>query len=328
MFRLSCNVIIGNFKPIKATALTWKRSIRNYTDIATIKLPSICMLKKQGDQYEGDRVETGLQFAEGMPVEIHAGYNGQNKTRFKGFISRINYNIPLELECEGYSYLLRKKTGINKSYSNTTVKQIATDLIEGTSIKLSDDIPNIPIPKVVFRNANGIQVLEFLKEKCLLTVYFDFDVLYIGLLQTNPKQVVKFRLGWNVIKDSELKFSANREFADVRIKLVNRQNDGTKLTSFYGPEDGNVVEKKISLIDDDTTLRAIAEQERNRVVNRGYEGGITAFLEPIVSPGDAAQLDDKKYPARAGKYFVEEVEGSFSVSGGRQKIKIGNSLGI
>src|SRR5882762_1162378 len=102
MFRMTCDIYIGKFKPVKPNAVKWARSVDNYSDSATIKLPAISMLKREGDFYE--RVQTGLQFKEGMPVTINAGYNGRNDTRYRGFIRRINFTVPLELECEGYSY--------------------------------------------------------------------------------------------------------------------------------------------------------------------------------------------------------------------------------
>jgi len=322
---MTADIKVDTFKAFKPNALKWKVSVDNYSDYGVLHIPAITMLKKSGNQYE--KVQTGLAFTEGQKVEFYCGYNGVNKLRFKGFIRRINFTVPLEIECEGYSYQLRKKLDITKTYTNTTVKAILQDIVSGTDIILSTDIPNVPIPKAVFKHCTGTQVLDFLKDKCLLSVYFHFDVLYVGLLETKPTKTVKFRLGWNVIKDNELKFSDKKEFADVRIKLVKRQKDGKTKTSFYGGKDGQVVEKRISLIDDEATLEKIAEREKARLTNRGYEGGITAFLEPIVNIGDSVSIEDIKYQERKGNYFVTGIEGEFSTSGGRQKIRIGNSLG-
>jgi hypothetical protein len=297
--------------------------VANITDTAKIKIPAWSMLKKNGDQYE--RVQSGLQFEEGMKVEIRCGYDGINKTVFKGFVSRRNFTIPMELECEGYSYQLRRKLGINKSYYNTTIKKILMDLVAGTDIKLSPAIPEIALEKASFLNLSGIQVLEWLKEKCLLTVYFHFDELYVGLLELQTTELVKFRLGWNTAKDSDLKFNNNKEFAEVRINIQRRDKTGTKKNAFVGKKDGQVKVLK-SAIDDPDFRQKIAEQEKAKLENKGYEGGITAFLRPYVEPGLGISIEDTKYPERTGRYFVTTVEGEFSPSGGRQKIKIGNSL--
>jgi hypothetical protein len=323
MFRMTCDIKIGTFKPVKPNAVKWSRSVEDFSDSSTIKLPAISMLKKQGDTYE--RVQTGLQLTEGMNVEVHAGYDGANDLQFKGFIRRVNFTIPLEIECEGYSYQLRKKLDFSKSYRDTTVKKILEDLIQGTDIKLSPFIPSIPLEKATFVNCTGIQVLEWLKQKCLLTVYFNFDVLYVGMMQLEPKVTKKFRLGWNVIKDSELRFNDKKEFAEVRIQVGTRSKDGKKEKAFVGKKDGQVKKFK-SVIKDKSILASIAQEKRNEVLNRGYEGSITAFLKPFVEPGMAVQIDDAKYPERKGKYFASAVDGESSKSGGRQRIKISNSL--
>ncbi len=323
-FRMTCDIKIGNFKPVKASAFDWDRSVDNFSDSAFVKLPTISMLKKEGDTYE--RVQTGLQFKEGMNVNINAGYDGLNDLRFKGFVKRINFSTPLEVECEGYSYQLRKKLDFSKTYKNTTIRNILLDVIQGTDITLSDKIPNVPIEKATFQNVTALQVLEWMKDKCLLTVYFIFNELYVGLQQLEATQAVRFRLGWNVVKDSELKFNADKEFADVRIMVGSRTKTGERAKGFVGKKDGQV-KKYRSLINDPEALKRIADQKRMELVNRGYEGSITAFLKPFVEPGMAVEIDDTRYPERKGKYFVTGVKGSFSTSGGRQKILIGNSLG-
>jgi len=320
---MTCDVKIDAFKPVKPNAMKWSRSVDDFSDSASVKFPALAMLKKDGDTYE--RVQTGLQFKEGMTVELFAGYDGDNSLRFKGFVSRINFTIPVEIECEGYSYQLRKKLDFTKGYKNTTVRNILEDLVAGTDIKLSDDIPNIPIPKATFQNCTGMNVLEWLKEKCLLTVYFNFDTLYVGLMQAETKGEVAFRLGWNVIKDNDLKFNDQKEFAEVRIQVNSRKKNGKKEKQFVGKKDGQVKKFK-SVLTDPESLQRIAEEKRKDLLNRGYEGAITGFLIPLVEPGVAVKIDDLKYPERNGKYFVTGVQGSFSRRGGRQKIKIGNSL--
>lgn len=282
-------------------------------------------LKKNGDEY--DRIETGKKLTEGMKVEIKTGYNGLNLTRFKGFIRRINYTVPLALDCEGYSYQLRKILDFTKAYKNTTVRLILEDLTKGTDIKLSDSIPNIPIDKATFKNVTGIQVLEWFKEKCLLTVYFNFDTLYVGALALEPKASQTFRLGWNVIKDSDLKFNDDKEFVDVRLTIESRAKNGIKQKEYAGNV-GSQEKVYRTSIKDKKTQQDIATRLRLEVVNRGYEGSITAFLMPYVVPGDTAIIDDTKYPQRVGRYFITGVQGSFDRSGGRQKIKIGNKLSV
>lgn len=326
MFRITADITISSFKGFKPTTAKWNRHVDNYADSASITMPALCKLLKTGDQYDKKVIPTGKAFTEGMPVVITAGYDGNKVTRFKGFIKRINYSIPLEVECEGYSYLLRTVT-LNKSYKNTTVKKILEDVVAGTGIRLSKAIPDIPIPKAIFQHASGVQVLEFFKEKCLLTVFFNFDELYVGLRGLVASGIVRHRLGWNVVKDNELLFNADKEFATVNIQIEKRLATGHKRKAVNGPKDGNTKVLKVSLIDDAAALAAIAAEKKKQLNNKGYTGKITAFLEPYVAPGMSDSIEDGNYPDRTGVFFCEGVEGSITPNGGgRQKIAIGFAL--
>lgn len=320
MFKMTHDVKVEGYKPFKCNSMQWTRSIDNCIDTAKLKLPGICKFKG------GERVITGMQFKEGMKVTIYAGYDNKNDMRFMGFIKRINFNSPLEIECEGYSYQLRKKS-INKSFLNTTIREILQFITEGTDIKLADNIPAIPIPKVLFKNYNGLQVLEYMKEKCLLTAYFDFNTLYVGLRGGLQKPEIKFQLRWNVIKDSELVFNTNTTI--INILLDGREQNGEQNRQKAKTiKAGNEKIVKLFLITDPVWRQKIAEDVQAKINNRGYSGSITAFLHPLAEPGMSAKIIDTRYKERNGSYFIESVEGSFAPSGGRQKIGIGFRLQV
>jgi hypothetical protein len=321
---MTADILIGSFDSVKPHSCTWSRSVSKFADSAKVQIPAIAVLKSTGDEYE--TVQTGETIREGMPISIACGYDSRNVLRFKGFISRVNFSVPLELECEGYSYQLRKKLNFSKSYKSTTVKQILLDVTAGTDIKLSKAIPDIPIDKAVFEHVNGMQVLEWLKEKCLLAVYFNYEELYVGALALEPKQTVKYRLGWNTVTDKDLKFG-DREFAEVRIELGAKRDKTGEMQKTYSGNTNGQVKKLYTALEDSSVQADIAEQKRKEETSRGYTGSITAFLEPIFEPGMAVSIEDAKYTERSGTYFGSGVEGSFGPSGGRQKITIGFSLG-
>lgn len=318
------NIKVQGFKPFKPSAISWKRSIHDFCDTAIVKIPAIAMMKRDGNTY--DKVETGMKFKAGMKVEIECGYDGKNVTRFKGFISRVNYSVPLELECEGYSYQLRNKKGISFSKKLCTAKEVLLKVIEGTDVILDPNMPVITMDSVVFKDFSGTEVLQYLKEHSLLTTYFNYNVLYCGLKLGQSKTTVKHRLNWNTIKDSELKFDPNRELSKVNIILERRGKDGTKHRVQTYPKGSEEKILKIRHIVDEDQRQDIANEKRRELLNKGYEGRITAFLFPVVEPGMTTQIDDVRYPERTGKYVIEKVEGEFSPNGGRQKISIGAYL--
>lgn len=327
MFQMTSTVTIEGIKNIiKPNAITWKRSVTDYSDTASIKLPAVAMLKTKGDVYK--RIETGLQFKEGLKITIACGYNGKNQLRFKGFIRQIKPNVPLEIECEGYSYQLRKIQSFNKSYkAGTKMRTVLEDLTKDTQIKLSKAIPDVTIESPVnFSGKSGIQVIDWFKEQMLMTAYFNFEELYVGLKYTDLKRTIKLRLGWNVVDDNDLKFNPKKELTEVNISVSAKQKDGT--TQYADPNskgNGNK-QVKMNVRVDNNTLKKIQDDQKQKLLNRGYEGSLTAFLVPFAEPAMAIQIEDPKYPARSGKYFIEAVEGEFGSGGGRQKIKIEASL--
>jgi hypothetical protein len=328
MFTLTSEIKIEGIKNIiKPTAIKWKRSITDYSDTATIILPAITMLKSNGAE-DYKLVETGSKFSEGRKVEIKCGYDENNYARFIGFIRRINPKVPLELECEGYTYQLRKIQNINKSYpAGTKLIAIVNDLIKGTDIK-PGKISDVTIETAIrFENKRGTEVLDWIKEKLLHTVYFNLDKLYVGLRETELKKNINLRLGWNVVESDELKFNKNRELANVNISLSQKGKDGKpEYATVPDPKDKNVKQLRLPVRVDKATLKRIEEDQRKKMQNRGYEGAITAFLIPYAEPGMAVSIEDPKYPERTGKYFIEAVEGEFGSGGGRQKIKIASTL--
>lgn len=327
MFQMTSTVTVEGIKNIiKPNALSWKRSVTDYSDTATIKLPAVAMLKTKGDVYK--RIETGLQFKEGLQISIACGYNGKTTLRFKGFIRQIKPNTPLEIECEGYSYQLRKIQAFNKSYkAGITMRTILEDLVKPTDIKLSKAIPDVTIESPVnFSGKSGIQVIDWFKEQLLMTAYFNFDELYVGFRYTNLKKTIKLRLGWNVVDDNDLKFNPKKELTEVNISVGAKQKDGT--TQYADPDSNGSDAKqvKMNVRVDPVTLKKIQDDQKQKLLARGYEGSLTAFLVPFAEPSMAVQIDDPKYPARSGKYFIEAVDGDFGSGGGRQKIKIEASL--
>ena len=320
------NIKIDKIKPFKANGFTIRKSVCDFCDTATIKIPAKTVLKSVRANHYIHVEPLTQKLLEGQPVIIEAGYNNENKVRFKGFIRRINYKTPLEIECEGYSYLLVSIKNYCKSYLTTTVRQLLADLVFGTPIKLSDEIPDIVLHKIVFKNFSGIDVLKYLKNKCLLTVYFNGEVLYAGLREMEIKKSVNLLLGWNVIKDNELKYSDNKENANVKIVLQKRELTGHYKKVEHGQKDGNIKVYKVNHLDE-KSFPQLAGALKSKLVNSGYEGKVTTFLEPLIEPGMSVIINDNEYSDRKGTFFVESVETQFSTSGGRQVIGVGSSLG-
>lgn len=325
-FYLTSNITIGNYKNIKPNKVSWKTDVGNFTDSCTITLPRITHLVNENPDKTRDIDVTNqkdniYQFKEGDKVEVLLGYNNKNEKRFSGFIRRVKMGIPVELECEGYGYQLYDVI-FNKTYQNVSVKQLLKDLTAGTEIKLSDEIPDIPLKNVRFKNATGIQVLEWLKKEVSLAVYFNFDELYVGTMFGKVQKRVKVKIGWNTVSDDDFQ----KRKVDKDVKIVVKEKD----------QKGEVKKTKSDLqkYSDEKTVKIKADIPANflkEIVNRlqtqenykGYEGNIQLFLVPYVNKGMVIELDGGMYPEKTGDYFVQSVQGEFGMSGGRQTVQLG-----
>ena len=317
--------VILTFKP---SSLNWKVSVDDICDTANFTIPTLCRLKDKFKHYANvsEMSSTAESFNVGDRIEIYAGYDGKNDLQFKGFITRINFTTPLEVGCEGYSYQLRTRI-INKTFGKTTVKDVLQFLIQDTDIKISTKMPKrIDFEPHPFSNKTGIEVLEFLKEKYLLSCFFEYDNLFVGHLATYKPVSVKHRLNWNVINTNDLLFSTYSG-SMVLIEGQSRRADGTmvKIKATNNPNPGAI--KKIKLLtESESDMQLAVNAAQDKVNQKGYSGSITTFLKPFVRPGMTTIITDENYKERQGSYFIESVEGSFDTGGGRQKIGIAFKL--
>ncbi|TAN18833.1 MAG: hypothetical protein EPN37_04535 [Chitinophagaceae bacterium] len=328
MFRLCSYITIGNVSMNSVHEVRVNRSIHSYIDTAKIKIPASAYLKyssplppTQSIQRPDGRYSTAYLFQRGDQVQIQLGYDNELKTEFTGFINRINFTTPLEIECEGYSWLLRQKT-INVSWKSITLKGILQYLIQGTPITLSQNIPEISLNNIFFRGTTADNVLGWIKDKLLMTIFFNGSELYAGLEFTQYKGTEKYKLGWNVIKDDNLKYHIATD-TKIKIKAISISGNGSKIEAEVGDSTG--VTHSVYFYNEKSLaqLKADAQKKLQHFKYDGYEGKITAFLQPYLEHGYKVILDDPQYAERSGSYLIEGVEVSFGTSGARRTCEIG-----
>lgn len=321
-FYLTSSITIGNYKNIKPNKVTWKTDVGNFVDTCTITLPRRThMINENPDKtldLEGRKI---YQFKEGDKVEVLLGYNNKNEKRFSGFIRRVKMGIPVELECEGYASQLYDII-FNKTYSIVTVKQLLKDLTAGTDIKLSNEIPEIPLKNIRFKNATGIQVLEYLKKEVSLAVYFNFDELFVGTVFGKVQKRINVKIGWNTVKDDDFQ----KRKVDKNLKIVVREKNAkgeVKRTKSDLKKYDNEKDVKIKADIPANFLKEIVNRLQTQEDYKGYEGNIQLFLVPYANKGMVIELNGGMYPEKTGDYFIQSVQGEFGMSGGRQTVQLG-----
>ena len=319
---MTSDIQIGKYR-VKPSAVKWKSSVLNIIETCTISLPRATYMKNSLNTTEDNSVRNDVVFVEGDKVSVSLGYDGNNTLRFIGFVKRINQAERLELECEGYNYQLPKI--FNKSYSTTTVKDILKDLIQDTEIKIDGQTVDVKVTNVRFKNASGLQVLEWMNKELHLAVYFDLDSICVGTLYGRTKGTKTIRLGWNTVDNKD--FKKRKTDDNVLIQLVSKDSEGTtKRTKSDERRYSNTKEVKIKSGLDSEIMKQIANDLQGRENYRGYEGSVVCFLIPEIQKSEVVNVQSPRFQEKAGRYFVEAVEGSFDSNGGRQKITLNFEL--
>lgn len=326
MFKLCSHITIGTLVLRGGVNdVTVKRSVKEMMDTARIKLPALGRVIVKDNNQPVSSVETAKLFREGDKVVIKLGYNNDLRQEFTGFVRRVNLSAPVQIECEGYGWQLRRRRLI-LAWKSVTLRQVLEKLIEGTDIVLSPSIPNVQLTNLSLRNINGLQLLEYFRDKMLLTAYFNFNELYVGLQQGVIKGQVKFRLGWNVIRDDQLKYRL-AEDTKVLVRITTGKGKKNKRLLYEaGDQDGSISEFNIPNTLDEGHLKRLAEDALKKAKYTGYEGAINCFLQPYAEPSGTAVIIDKKYNERDGLFFIEGTEVTFGMRGARRRVQIGSQL--
>jgi hypothetical protein len=160
--------------------------------------------------------------------------------------------------------------------------------------------------------------------------------LWCGLTYTayaggnNPfgEGTVAYRLGWNVVKDNDLKLRVV-EGEPVQINLNNVNGAGKKIaTASEAKSAKNKVHATMNNIQDKDALTKIANEVQYQRNYAGYEGRINSFLQPYSQPGYTAHIADTRFTERNGDYVVEGVEVDFGTNGARRRVEIGPKIGF
>jgi hypothetical protein len=339
MFVLTSDITIGKFRFSGVNAVRIKRSIHSIVERATITLPSIGKIIAKG-RVDPGTIITGHQFSEGDPVTIKLGYNNQLKTEFRGFVTHRSLKMSLEIECEGYSWLLRRNK-IQAVSGTVKLKDLLKNAVSGINGRISVQCDlDIEFSNVNFKDECGFDIIDSLSKYTDENLSFFFirpDILWCGILYSQYAEgknvlnlpLVNYRMGYNVIQDNNLK-ERTVESNPIQVKYSNKLPDGTKISQ---TSDGfkkyvRTHSKILKQIKDESMLKRLAQEKAYQSNYTGYEGSVNAFLQPYAEPGYQVYFSDRRYPERNGIYLSESTEVSFGISGARRKIEIGPRSGF
>ncbi len=333
MFTLDSEIEIGSFKFKGVYDLVIKKSIFSTVETAVIKLPANAKVKRDG-KTTPVLVKTNTQFNVGDEVTIKLGYNNSLKQEFKGFVKSMDMNNPLEVQCEGYSYLLGK-TNIKLSETNISVKDLLGLAVKNISpaIEVQCDLDVTLVNVQVDGTANDvIAAISRFSDGCIKCFFVAYNKLWCGFInsrysegeQVFPKTTVNFRPGFNLVVNNTLNF---RGIKDVPTKVVygKRMDRGVYI---FGESDKKYGisgrhKRTLNQVTTKSALLALANEKAADVNYDGFSGAIRTFLEPYTQPTFAAALYESGNGNYLGSYLVEKVTTHFGVGGAWREVELG-----
>lgn len=321
MFVLKGIFEIGNYKFDVVNQIEINHSVEQITDTAIIKMPSKFYVKENGNL-----LSTEDAIKKGDPVSITLAYEGIfEEQEFTGYVDRIKTSTPMEIHCVDATWLLKRK-GCTFSKTNTNLREVLQSIVNGTAIKLAKNIPDVKFDKFTFKDKNGIQALEYIKEQTKLSIYLnDKGELFCGPQQVNNvNQLVEYDLNKSIVENN-LEFRVEED-KKVLVVYEATTKDNQKIRYATGDQDGEKIEIKTKNITDLDTLKKLADDHLRNIKYIGYDGDLTSFLVPYATCGMAVKIVDQRYPHREGKYFIKKVVTTFGTNGARRTVSISNKL--
>lgn len=310
-------ITIGKLKFTAGSEINIKKSWRNFTDTAFIKLPKAIYYKNENGflkpvEHLGDFIKVGDK------VEIKIGYNRQLFTEFIGYVARSpRIAVPYELICEDEMWQLKRKE-VNVSIENATVRQIVEAVAPGYELDCIDEIYG----DFSMKRTTAVKVFNELQEKAGLYTFFRDGRLVCGKIYLDEKVSDKqpiFEYYENII-DQNLQYIYPDE-AKVKLYAKSKNKDGSYTHVEVGEDGGDIEHWETPAMDmKEKDLKTMAE---NRIKNikrfGGYKGTITSFGWPRVEHGQVVQVIDKKYEERNTKNFADEIEINLTATGGYRR---------
>lgn len=256
----------------------------------------------------------------GDPFTIEAGYNGEMRTEFTGYISEILDDLPVVFKAEDNMYIL-KRTFVNKTFTNITLRNLLKAIVPS---QFKIDAADVVVGDFVCKQWTVAMVLQELKDKLGLYSYFVGNTLVSGQVYVdNPqKETVKYKFNQNIISNN-LKY---RRADDYQIKVTMRahNHDGKVLKVTEGDPDGVEMKLVATNVSDKEALRVLAKKELARLKYDGYRGSLVSFGIPFVQHGYTANIVNLQNEDRNGNYYVDRVVTEFTNQGAiRRTVTIG-----
>ena len=316
MYTMGYDIQVGGFRLGMLDRVEIHRSVEQRADTATDVLPASeynAALNGEDSLHRGDRVSISIGYEEtGLREE------------FTGWLQRIGTDGgDITLECEDDLFLFRVALP-DAEYRDISLQDLLQKVADGVGGGYTVDCTYTwRYERFIVHTATGYDVLKKVQEECGADIYLQGGVLHVHPPATLTGDDVLYDFALNV-EDCDLTYR-RAEDRPVRVTVKALLPDGKVKELEVGPTGGDSIEVR-SAASDDGSMRERGEAELRRHSFDGYDGSVTTWLIPYVEPGYAAELHDRDYEYKDGRYFVNAVTTEFSRDGGKRTVELGFRL--
>ena len=263
---------------------------------------------------------------------ISFGYNGDNAERFRGYITKLNKEIPVKIELQDEMWKL-KQIPVNFSAPKTDLIQLLKAICPGYKI---DALEGVKLGNVRFPKTTVSQVLEKLADepwhlKAYCKIVNNEPVIVCGKYfsdDTNLPQI-SLDLERNCVS-ADLNYKSADEIqvlvCGTSIATHNEETiRGSKVTFEFG--DRNGIRKNLSYTNlNQKELEIIVRKDYAELKKDKLEGGVTTFGYPVARHGMKAKISSRLFPDKAGTFYITGCDTDFGIGGIRQNLKFGDKV--
>ncbi|WKW46723.1 hypothetical protein P3875_01230 [Myroides sp. JBRI-B21084] len=300
----------------KVNEIEFRKSFKEFISKGSFTIPKNNLFRSKANLDDWFQV--------GDAIAIYWGYNGILKEEFTGYITRVNYDIPINIEFEDEMFKI-KKLPVNFSSKNTSLENLLKSIIPNYEINV---LEGVNLGSVRYANTTVGAVLDKLNSSDLnLKTWVDGKTVFCGKYYSamTESPIIPFHLERNCVSTS-LNYR-RKEDIKVKIKAISTLYNGKKITvENIGDKDGNEVNLGFYNITAVAELKELAQKEYERFKQDRFDGSFTTFGTPTVKHGMKVQLDSSLLDGRNGIYYVEGVSKTFNINGIRQEITLGNKF--
>ena len=263
----------------------------------------------------------------GCKIKIELGYNGELRTEFEGYVRQVKDAYPVTLQCEDQMSVLKRKKVPAKAFNGCDLETFVSHVAPGYQLRVA----NLQLGGVIIQaGSTAAQCLEWLKDKYLVSSYFQNEVLCVGLAYelAGNKTISVLNLEMNVAKHSLEYVLAEEE--PIKIRAISLQKKG-KRNVVDVPDDGlerySVRTRHFGIGLSKTQLTKLAKAVLKEERYDGIRGTVTGFGVPTLEMGDSFHLESSVFTLNNGTYLIDDVIKEFGGNGYRREYRLGRRVG-